>query len=88
MRIAMHVLKAGLSRYSARARTGGVIEITSHDTLIARIVGVPRADQSGVTRLLASGAAQWGGGKPALQPAVKLGRGARALSETVAEDRG
>jgi len=41
MRIAMHQLKSGLSRYVARARAGEVIEITSHDKPVARMVGIP-----------------------------------------------
>ena len=52
MRIAMHQLKAGLSRYMAQARAGEVIEVTSHDKPIARIIGIPSAEQPGVTRLL------------------------------------
>ena len=88
MRIAMHQLKAGLSRYMAQARAGEVIEVTSHDKPIARIIGIPSAEQPGVTRLLSRSAAQWSGGKPALQPAVKLGTGGKALSEMVLEDRG
>ena len=88
MRIPIHQLKAGLYRYLALARAGEVIEVTSHDKPVARIVGIPPADQSGVTRLLARGAAQWGGGKPALQRPVRLGPGGKALSEFVIEDRG
>ncbi len=88
MRIAMHELKAGLSRYVAQARAGEVIEITSHDKPVARIVGIPVAEPSGVARLLARGAAQWRGGKPALQPAVRLVATGRPLSEMVLEDRG
>lgn len=88
MRIAMHVLKAGLSRYVAQARAGVVIEVTSHDKPIVRIVGIPPAGQPGVDRLLASGAATWRGGKPALLPAVKLGAAGRLLSDMVLEERG
>lgn len=88
MRIAMHVLKAGLSRYVAQARAGKVIEVTSHDKPVVRIVGIPSSDNSGIGRLLVSGAAQWGGGKPALHSAVKLKGGGKTLSEMVLEDRG
>ena len=88
MRIAMHVLKAGLSRYVAQARAGAVIEVTSHDKPIVRIVGIPSPGRPGVDRLLASGVATWLGGKPALLPAVKLGAAGRPLSDTVLEDRG
>ncbi len=88
MRIAMHVLKAGLSRFVAQARAGQVIEVTSHDKPVVRIVGIHNADLPGVARLLASGSAQWGGGKPALRAPIKLGANGKALSEMVSEDRG
>ena len=86
MRIAMHELKAGLSRYVARSRAGEVIEITTHDKPVARLVGVP--GPAGVSRLLARGAATWGGGKPALHAPVVLSAGGKAVSEIVLEDRG
>ncbi|MEP7058971.1 MAG: type II toxin-antitoxin system prevent-host-death family antitoxin [Caldimonas sp.] len=88
MRIPIHVLKAGLSRYIAQAREGQAIEVTSHDKPVALIVGIPSASPSGVKRLLASGAAQWSGGKPTPKPAIKLGASGKAVSEMVLEDRG
>lgn len=88
MRIAMHELKAGLSRYVAQANAGAVIEITSHDKPVARLVGVPHARSPGVARLLARGAAQWSGTKPALQSPVVISTGGKPLSEIVLEDRG
>jgi prevent-host-death family protein len=87
MRIAMHELKSGLSRYMARARAGEVIEVTSHDKTVARIVGIPPTDQSGIASLLRSAAAQWGGGKPDLRPAIKLPTPGGAMSDIVLEDR-
>ena len=88
MRVAMHELKARLSSYVARAHAGEVIEVTSHDKPVVRIVGVPRSDQPGIARLLATGRATWGGGKPAPGIALKLAGGASTLSEIVLEDRG
>lgn len=88
MRIPMHELKAGLSRYIAQARTGEVIEVTSHDKSVARIVGIAPTDKGGVTRLLARGAAHWGGGKPSPLPPVALGSRGKLVSEMVLEDRG
>jgi prevent-host-death family protein len=88
MRVAMHVFKAGLSRFVAQARAGEVIEVTSHDKPVVRIIGIPAVDQPGVTRLLASGAAQWAGGKPARRAPVRLASSGKALSEAVSEDRG
>jgi prevent-host-death family protein len=88
MRIAMHELKAGLSRYVAQARAGEVIEITSHDKPVARLVGVPPAQPPGVARLLARGAAQWSGRKPTPRAAVPLAASGKPLSAIVLEDRG
>lgn len=89
MKVAIHELKAGLSRHLARARAGEDIVVTSHDRPIARIVGIGAGvDGAGVAQWLASGQAQWRGGKPALTPPVRLSPGGRALAETVLEDRG
>ena len=88
MRVPMHRLKSGLSRYVAQARAGDVIVITSHDKPVARLVGVPAVGLAGVSRLLALGAAQWGGGKPVLQPPITLTSSGKALGEMVLEDRG
>jgi len=87
MRVAMNELKAGLASYVARARAGEVIEITSHNKPVARMSGLPTADDSGIQRLVLRGAASWGGGKPALEPAVTLGDEGKSLSEIVLEDR-
>lgn len=87
MKVAMHQLKSGLSRYVAKARAGEVIEITSHDKPVARLVGVPVAGPAGVTRLVARGAASWSGGKPAWHAPVVLSAGGATMSEMVLEDR-
>ena len=88
MRIPVHELKAGLSRYVARALAGEVIELTSHGQTVARLEGVPAAGLMGVSRLLARGAATWGGGKPALLAPIQLSAGGKTVSEIVREDRG
>ena len=88
MKVAMHELKSGLSRYVAMARAGEVIEITSHDKPVARLVGVPLDSPAGISRLLACGAATWKGGKPAFQAPLTLSHGGKSLSEMVLEDRG
>lgn len=87
MRVAVHELKAGLSRYLARARAGQTIEVTSHDKPVARIVGVSAEAPPGIARLVAQGAAQWAGGKPNFRP-VRVRSPGKALSEIVLEDRG
>ena len=56
MKIAVHEFKLGLSRYVAQARAGTVIELTSHDKPVARIIGIPATESPGLTRLLARGA--------------------------------
>ena len=88
MRVAMHKLKAGLSRYVAQARAGEVVEITSHDKPVARLVGVPAAMPPGLASLLARGAATWAGRKPTLLAPITLPAHSRSLSEFVIEDRG
>lgn len=88
MRTSMRELKAGLSRYIALARAGQVIEVSLRGKPVARIVGIPPAGVSGIDRLLATGAAQWTGGRPVLTPTVRLTRGGKSLSAMVLEDRG
>jgi prevent-host-death family protein len=83
----MREFKSHLSQYVEQAQTGESIELTSYRKVVARIVGVPPTDSTGVTRLLAAGVAIWKKGKPAgamfkLQPEGKL------ISTMVLEDRG
>lgn len=87
MRVAVHEAKANLSRYLARARAGEVIEITSHDKPVARLVGIPPGQSEGVGRLLAGRRAEWSGRKPQLTPAVRLSEGSPTLSGIVIADR-
>lgn len=87
MKAAVHEIKAGLSRYIARARAGEVIEITSHDRPVARLVGIPVGLAGGVDRLLALGTAQWSGRKPSLRPPVRLDAGGDLLSAIIVADR-
>lgn len=83
----MHLFKAGLSRCVAQARAGQVIEVTLHGKPVVCLIGIPPLSTAGIGRLLARGAAQWGGGKPALHAAVELKGGGTTLSEMVREDR-
>ena len=87
MRVAIRELKASLSRVLARAHAGEVIEVTSHNRPIARIVGIPDHRDEGLRALLASGAGTWDGGKPALAPPLALAAGGTPVSELVLEDR-
>ncbi|HSI60946.1 MAG TPA: type II toxin-antitoxin system prevent-host-death family antitoxin [Ideonella sp.] len=86
--VAVHELKAGLSRYLAQVRAGEVIEITSHNKPVARLVSVLPPDASGLAGLLGRGGASWRGGKPSLRPVVDLSSTDRPLSALVLEERG
>ena len=86
MRVSIRELRAHLSRYLAQAQKGQPLDITSHRKVVARIVGVPAAESAGVERLLASGSAQWIGGKP-VGAAILLSPVGRSMSEMVLEGR-
>jgi len=88
MLVAIHELKAHLSRCIAQARAGEVIVITSHNRPVARLTGVPAPAPSGLQAMIASGAATWSGRKPVLSAPVRLAPGGRSLSDMVIEDRG
>lgn len=91
MEVAIHQLKAGLSRYLQQARDGEDLIVTSHDKPVARIVGVPAQASDGLQALLAVGAARWSGRKPALLPPLlvpELPAGVKSLADSVNEDRG
>jgi hypothetical protein len=80
-------LKSRLSSCLAVARAGGPVEITLHRRVIARLVGVARGEHAGLARLLATGAAQWAGGKPR-GAAVTLPSRGKVVAEMLLEDRG
>ena len=87
MRVAIHELKAGLSRLVAQAHAGEIIEITSHDKPVARLIGMPATAATGLARMLAEGAVTWRGAKPAFAPPVKLPPFAATFSDMLIEDR-
>ncbi len=86
MQVSIRELKAHLSRYLAQAQKGQRLAITSHRKVVAHIIGVPAAESAGVERLIASGSAQWMGGKPA-GAAVRLSPIGRSVSEMVLDGR-
>lgn len=88
MHIAIRELKSGLSRALALAQSGEVIEVTSHNKPVARIVGIPPQADDGLRRLLAIGALSWSGGKPKLAAPLTLTSSGTAVSRMVLEDRG
>lgn len=87
MLVSMQEFKSHLSHYVSQAQSGQSIELTSHRKVVARIVGVPPTDSSGVSRLLAAGIATWQGGKPA-GAAFRLQERGKPVSRMVIEDRG
>lgn len=88
MRVAVRELKASLSRLLSLAQGGEVIEVTSHNQPIARIVGVSRSAEEGLRGLIACGALSWKGGKPRLAPPLALAASGRSVGAMVLEDRG
>ena len=87
MKVSIRELKAHLSQYLNSARAGQSFEIRSHRKVVARIVGVPPLAERGLERLLAAGAATWGGGKPA-GASLRLSVKGTPVSQIVLEDRG
>lgn len=87
-RVPIREFKARLSHYLAQATAQyGVIEVTSHKKVVARVTGVPAKAPEGVAALIASGAASWGGGKP-VGGSIRLSKGGRSVSELVLDGRG
>jgi len=88
MPVPIRELKANLSHLLWRARQGEVIEVTSHNKPIARIVGIPPNATAGLRGLIALGSLSWSGGKPRLEPAVDLVERGTPVSRLALEDRG
>jgi prevent-host-death family protein len=88
MYVAIRELKSSLSRVLSLAQGGEVIEVTSHNKPIARILGIPPQADEGLRRLMASGTLSWSGGKPQFSPPAELACGGKAVSQILLEDRG
>lgn len=87
MSVAIRELKASLSSVLSRAQRGEIIEVTSHNKPVARIIGIPQQAGEGLRGLIARGALSWSGGKPRLAPPAKLTTGRKSVSQMVLEDR-
>ncbi|MDP2752530.1 MAG: type II toxin-antitoxin system prevent-host-death family antitoxin [Rhodocyclaceae bacterium] len=87
MPVAIRELKANLSRILSRAQGGEVIEITSHNRLIARIVGMPLRMDAGLQNLMTSGALSWQAGKPSFLPPFEMPAHGTPVSQITMEDR-
>lgn len=86
MPISVREFRAHLSRYLAGLKRGQVLEIARHKRVIARVVPAGEARGSGLDALLASGAAEWRGGKPR-GAAVRLRDRGNPVSSLVLQDR-
>ncbi len=87
MHVAIRELKASLSRVLSRAQEGEVIEVTSHNKSIARIVGIPPQAGAGLRGLIAGGSLCWSGGKPRLTAPLEVAAGGTSVSQMVLEGR-
>jgi len=85
MQVSIQDFKSHLSQYIEYAQSG-VIELTSHRKVVARIIGVRQSENAGVARLLAAGAATWQGGKPE-GAALRLQDRGKPVSQMVLDDR-
>lgn len=87
MHVAIRELKSNLSRVLSRAQEGEVIEVTSHNKPIARIVGILPNAGEGLRGLMSSGILAWNGGKPQLAPPLPMTAKGTPVSQMVLEDR-
>ncbi len=88
MYIPIRELKAKLSSVLARAQQGEIIEVTSHNKPVARIVGIPRLATPLFGNMLRDGSVSWSCNKPALRKALpSLSDEGKSLSSMVLEDR-
>ena len=87
MQVSMGEFKSHLSSYVTQSQSEGLIELTSHRKVVARLIGVPTIDSAGISCLITSGIATWQGGKP-LGAAFKLQDYGKSVSVLVMEDRG
>ena len=87
MNVAVHQLKASLSKLLARAQSGEVIEVTSHQKPIARIVGIPKSSEEPLNSMILNGSLSWNGQKPALEPPIQLLDSGKSMNSLIQEDR-
>ena len=87
MSVPVRELKASLSRVLSRAQRGEIIEVTSHNKPIARIIGIPEQAEAGLRRLIGSGAVSWSGGKPRHKLPVQMTSRGTSVSQMVLQDR-
>lgn len=61
--------------------------MTSHNKLVARILGVSAGADTGLQALIGGGCLAWRGGKPDLAAPLSLQEGAKSVSAVVLENR-
>ncbi len=88
MHVGIRELKSDLSRLLALAQAGEVVEVTSHNRPVARIVGIPAEGDEGLRKLVTSGAVAWAGGKPEFEQPLELSPAGTSVSQMALEDRG
>jgi prevent-host-death family protein len=86
--VGIRELKAHLSRYLKRVRSGTRLVITERGRSIATMSPVDTpADVAWAHRLVADGRAHWSGGKPVGNPQPVHVAGERTVSDAVLENR-
>lgn len=87
--VGIRELKAHLSRHLKRVRSGTRLVVTERGLAIASIQPIETAAAvEWAHAMVASGRAQWSGGKPqGITPPVRL-KGGHRVSDAVIEDRG
>ena len=78
-------LKAHLSEYIRKARTGLPVTIRIHDRPVARLTAITAS--AGLADLARLPGLRWGGGKPAGLSRAERHAGKRPLSKLITEDR-
>lgn len=87
MCVAIRELKSGLSHILAQAQRGEVVEMTSHNKLVARILGVSAGADTSLQALIGGGGLACRSGKPDLAAPLSLQKGVKSVSAIVLENR-
>jgi prevent-host-death family protein len=86
--VGIRELKAHLSRHLKRVRSGARLVVTERGRAIASIQPIGAAnDVDWAHALVASGRAQWSGGKPEGTKSLARTKGRKTVADAVIEDR-
>ena len=87
-KVGIRELKANLSRHLKRVRSGSRLVVTERGQAIATIQPIETpADVEWAHAMVASGRAQWSGGKPEGATSLVRMKGRKTVSDAVIEDR-